>query len=96
MLLKMCTGSPYDFKCWKLMLRLHLMVLTTRNETLPLWKRLSKFKNSNLWLAVWNKLSILFTNEILRELVNKKIIFYKFSVRYQVVKPAWLCKRGIR
>jgi len=38
--------------------RLHLGVLTTRNET---WR---------FWLAVWSKPSIYFTNKILRELNN--------------------------
>jgi len=63
--------------------RLHLAVLTTRNETWRLWKQLSNFL-----LAVWNKLSIHFTNKILRELDNKKVVFYKLFVCYLVVKPA--------
>jgi len=33
-------------------LRLHLTVLTTRNETLGLRKRISKFSNSSFMLAV--------------------------------------------
>jgi len=58
------------------MLRLHLTVLTTRNETWRLWKRISKF------------LSLLFMNYISRNLDNTKILLYKFFIRYLVVKPA--------
>jgi len=32
-------------------------------------------------------LSVYFTNKILRELHNKKVLFYRLSVRYLVVKP---------
>jgi len=39
-------------------------------------------------LAIGSKLSILFTNKILRELGNKKVHFYKLFVWYLVVKPA--------
>jgi len=39
-------------------------------------------------LEVRSKLSFLFANKILRELDNKKVLFYKFSVRYLVVKLA--------
>jgi len=35
-------------------------------------------------------LSVHFTNEILRELDNKKLLFYKLSVRYLVVKPGYV------
>jgi len=69
--------------------RLHLTVMMTRNEPAwRSWKRLSKFSNSNFLLAVWSKLSIHFTSKILRELGNKKILFYKLSCWYLVVKPA--------
>jgi len=37
--------------------------------------------------AILSRLSI-FINYILRELDNKKILLYKLSVRYLVVKPA--------
>jgi len=39
------------------------------------------------FLACSMKVSILFTNKILRELGNKKVLFYKLFVRYLVVKP---------
>jgi len=58
--------------------RLHLAVLTTRNETWCWWKQLSKFQYSNFLLAVWSKLSIFFTNKILHELDNKKVFFTSF------------------
>jgi len=69
--------------------RLHLAILTTRNETWRFWKRISKFWNSNSMFAIWSKLFILFTNKILCKLDNTKILLCKFSVRYLVVKPAF-------
>jgi len=47
-----------------LMTRLRLTVLTTRNETWCLWKRLYKFWNSNFMPAILSRLSILFINYI--------------------------------
>jgi len=48
----------------------------------------SEFYNSNFLLAVGSKLSILFKNKILCKLGNKKTLFYKFTIRYLVVKSA--------
>jgi len=39
-------------------------------------------------LAIRSKLYLLFTNKTLRELDNKKILLYKFSVRYLIIKLA--------
>jgi len=36
-------GKLFNFQNLKLMQRLHLMVLTTTNETWHLWKRISNF-----------------------------------------------------
>jgi len=44
--------------------------------------------NSNFMLAVSSNLSILFTNYTLHELDNTKMLLYKLSVRFLVVKPA--------
>jgi len=83
------TGEPYvSYPHAVLELDKPLTVLTIRNETWRLWKRISKFFNSNFLLAVWSKLSIVFTHKLLHELGNKKILFYKLSVRYLVVKLA--------
>jgi len=68
--------------------RLHLAVLTTRNETWRSENSFPSFKTQISCLHLWSKLSILFTNKILRELDKKKLLFYKLSVQYMVVKPA--------
>jgi len=39
-------------------------------------------------LAVCNRHSIIFTNKLLRELNNKKILLFKLSVRFLIVKTA--------
>jgi len=39
---------------------------------------------------LWSKLSIFFTNKILRELGNKKILLYKLSILYLVLKLAYV------
>jgi len=46
--------------------------------------------NPNFLPSVRNKLFIFFTSKILREICNKKILFYKLSVQYLVVKPAYV------
>jgi len=38
--------------------------------------------------VILSRLSILFINYVSRDLVNTKILLYKFLVRYLVVKPA--------
>jgi len=77
-----------------IMPRLHLTVLTTRNETWRLWKRISKFYESNFMSAILSRLSILFIYYTSRDLDNKKILSYKLFVRYLVVKQlSHACKR---
>jgi len=61
--------------------RLHLTVLTTRNETWRLWKRISKFQNSNFIPAIFTRLSILFTNYYRVFLTTQKY-FFKLFVWY--------------
>jgi len=60
-----------------------------QERTCRLWKRI--FPSFNTQISYLQneaiKLSILFTNKILRELDNKKILFYKLSFWYLLVKP---------
>jgi len=46
--------------------------------------------------AILSKLSIIFINYISRNLDNTKILLYKFSFRYLVVKPACVNAASVR
>jgi len=63
---------------WILMPRLYLTVLATRNETLLLRKRICNVYKTNFWLAVWNKLSILFTNNYCASVTTRKYFYTSF------------------
>jgi len=68
------------------MSRLHLTVLTIRNENLCFVK--TAFQVLKLKFLASSMKQAFYPLQILCELDNKKILLYKLSVRYLVVKPA--------
>jgi len=67
--------------------RLHLTVLTTRNEP-DVYESVFQVLKLKFHTCKKSRLSILFINLTLRDLDNTKILLYKLFVRCLVVKPA--------
>jgi len=64
---------------------LYLTVLTNRNETWRLWKRISKFNNSNFLPVILIRLSILFLNYISRDLDITKYLYTSVFFWYLII-----------
>jgi len=78
------------------MARLHLMVLTTRNKTRRLWKRISNFRNSNFMPPILSRQALSPLHKLyITWSWQHKNTFIQQAFRSVPVCQTCMCKRGI-